>query len=332
MGNLLAFLEETKTDIMFPTLGITLRKIGSYFSLFGLKVMYYGVVIGIGMIVGYLVADRMAKKTGQNPEHYLDFTMIAVIISIICARIYYVVFNWKEFADNPVSVFNIRAGGLAIYCGVIGGIMTAIIFTKIRKLPRALFLDTAILGLLTGQVIGRWGNFFNRECFGTYTNGPFAMLVDTREVSSYFQPGTSEKLVESIYAGKPKAMANIMEIRNHIVEIGGAKYISVHPTFLYESLWNFVLLIFLWFRSKHKKFQGEILLLYLFGYGLGRFWIEGLRTDQLFFLNTPIAVSQLLSGILVVGSVIAYVYLYKKNAAKKPAAETKPAAAEQSDK
>ena len=323
MGNLLTFLEETetKTDIIFPHLGIALRKVGSYVTVFGIKIMFYGIVIGLAMIIGYLMAEHMAKRTGQNPEPYLDFTIIAVIVSVFCARLYYVIFNWSQYKDNFWDVFNIRAGGLAIYGGVIGGILTAVVFTKIRKLPRYQFLDTAILGLLTGQIIGRWGNFFNRECFGTYTDGPFAMLVDTRDVSPYFNPATSQKMVENVYAGKTRALERILEIRNNAVARDGATYVSVHPTFLYESLWNLVLLVFLCFRIRRKKFDGEILLLYLFGYGLGRFWIEGLRTDQLFLFNTPIAVSQLLSAILVVGSAIAYVILWRKNSEKKESAK-----------
>lgn len=316
MAQWLALLAETKTDIIFPGLGITLRHVGRFFQVFGYRIAYYGLVIGIGMVLGYLVADRVAKKTGQNPDPYLDFTLIAIIISVICARIYYVVFNWKLFADDPWEVFNIRGGGLAIYGGVIGGILTAVIFTKIRKLPRRLFLDTAVCGLITGQIIGRWGNFFNREAFGTYTNGKFAMLVDATAVNNYCNPNTPSSIVENAYAGKEKAMAAIMEIRNNPVVRNGVTYISVHPTFLYESLWNLILLILMLLRTKHKKFDGEIFLLYLFGYGLGRFWIEGLRTDQLFLFNTPIAVSQLLSALLMVGAGAAYIWM-RRNAAKK---------------
>ena len=316
MGFIAALLAETKTDIIFPNLGIAFRKVGSFINVFGLRIAYYGIVIGFAMIIGYLVAERVAKSTKQDPNPYLDFTIIAVIISVICARIYYVIFYWSRYKDNLLSIFNIREGGLAIYGGVIGGILTAIVFTKIKKLPRWKFLDTAILGLLTGQIIGRWGNFFNREAFGTYTNGLFAMQIDVAEVNPYFNPATNAAIVENAYAGKTQALANIMEIREHASVINGATYISVHPTFLYESVWNLVLLILLLFRTKHKRFDGEILLLYLFGYGVGRFWIEGLRTDQLFLFNTPIAVSQLLSAILVAGSAAAYVYMDRRNRKK----------------
>ena len=317
MNQMLAFLETAeKTDIRFPGLGIVLRKIGSGFTVFGFRIAFYGVVIGTAMILGYLLADQVAKRTGQNREDYLDFTIWAVILSVIGARVYFVIFNWKVFADNPLSVFNLRTGGLAIYGGVIVGILTAIVFTKIRKLNRKLFLDTAVVGLLTGQIIGRWGNFFNRECFGTYTNGPLRMLIDAREVGDYYSPLVTESIVTNAYADKPKALEKILEIRNNPVVLEGTTYISVHPTFLYESLWNLVLLILMLIRTKHKKFDSEIFWMYLFGYGLGRFWIEGLRTDQLFLFGTSIAVSQLLSALLVAGSLIGYIYCYRKNKSK----------------
>jgi len=328
MIRLLTFLEQTvaasaasdKTDIRFPGFGIVLRNIGNGFRVFGFRIAYYGVAIGLAMILGYLLADRVAKKTGQNQELYLDFTIIAVILSVAGARLYYVIFNWKQFADHPMSIFNLRTGGLAIYGGVIVGVLTAWLFSKIKKLNRGLFLDTAVLGLLTGQIIGRWGNFFNREAFGTYTKGLFAMQIDVREVSGWFNPSTPAAVVTNEFGNRTQALERVMEIRNHAEVIDGATYISVHPTFLYESVWNLALLIFLLIRTKHKKFDGEIILLYLFGYGLGRLWIEGLRTDQLFLFGTSIAVSQLLSGILVVGAAAMYIHLYRKNRKKKTAA------------
>ncbi len=318
MNFLLPFLVEN-TNINFPNLGICLKGVGEKISIGSLDIAYYGIVIGIGMLVGYLVSEWTAKRTGQNPDIYLDFAIWAIIISVICARLYYVIFNWRVFSDDLLSIFNLRTGGLAIYGGVIGGILTAYVYSRIHKIRWGKFFDTAIVGLLTGQIIGRWGNFFNREAFGTYTDSLFAMQVDVRSVSSYFNPNTSAKLVENAYVGKPDALANIMEIRNNAVVIDGATYIQVHPTFLYESVWNLVLLVFLLVYTKHKKFDGEIFLWYLFGYGAGRLWIEGLRTDQLFLFNTPIAVSQLLSLILIVLSMGMYIFLWKRNKKTKQA-------------
>jgi phosphatidylglycerol:prolipoprotein diacylglycerol transferase len=289
------------TSIWFPNFGIELKNVGSSIQVFGFQIAYYGIVIACGMAFGYLVAEWQAKRTGQNKDLYLDFALYAILLSVIGARIYYVIFTWDEFKDNPIQIFNTRNGGLAIYGGVITAIVTALVYCRIKKVSFALLADTACLGLITGQIIGRWGNFFNREAFGKYTNNPFAMLLDLKDVSyDYTAPVT---YLTQKYAGRPDALKRIMEIRDNPVVINGITYIQVHPTFLYESLWNLGVLILLVIYSKHKKFDGEIFLLYLVGYGLGRVWIEGLRTDQLFLWNTPFAVSQLLSGLLVISAV-----------------------------
>jgi phosphatidylglycerol---prolipoprotein diacylglyceryl transferase len=292
------------TNIWFPNLGIELKNVGSSIDIFGFKIAYYGIVIACGMAMGYLIAEWQAKRTGQNKDLYLDFALYAIVFSIIGARLYYVIFDWGEFKDNPIQIFNTRNGGLAIYGGVLAAITTAVIYSKVKKISFGLLADTGCLGLITGQIIGRWGNFFNREAFGKYTNNLFAMRLDIRDVSSDYTTSTANLTAK--YAERPEALEKIMEIRNHTTVIDGLTYIQVHPTFLYESLWNICGLILLILYSKHKKFNGEVFLLYLVIYGLGRVWIEGLRTDQLFLWNSPIAVSQLLSALLVVfaGSVL----------------------------
>ena len=294
------------TNIRFPNLGIELNDIGTGISVFGFEIAYYGIIITLGMIAGYLIVAWMAKRTGQNPDTYLDFALWGIVISVICARLYYVAFTWNEFKDNPISILNLRTGGLAIYGGVLGAMLTAIVYCKVKKLSFKLIADTSVIGLLLGQVIGRWGNFFNREAFGKYTNNLLAMQIDIRNVSWDYT--TSLEALAEKYANMPKAYENILEIRNHAVVIDGATYLQVHPTFLYESLWNLVLLILLIIYTKHKKFDGEILLLYLAGYGIGRFWIEGLRTDQLFLWGTPIAVSQALAAIMALIAVTLIIY------------------------
>lgn len=301
------------TSIWFPNLGIELKNVGSHISVFGFDIAYYGIVIACGMALGYLVAEWQAKRTGQDKDLYLDFALYAILLSVIGARIYYVIFAWDEFKNDPIQIFNIRNGGLAIYGGVITAIITGFVYTRIKKYSFALLADTGCLGLITGQIIGRWGNFFNREAFGKYTNNPFAMLLDVRDVSSDYTAPVSY-LTEK-YALRPDALKRIMEIRENPVVINGITYIQVHPTFLYESVWNLCVLILLIIYSKHKKFNGEIFLLYLAGYGLGRVWIEGLRTDQLFLWNTPFAVSQLLSGLLVISAMA--VIIYKRISLKK---------------
>jgi phosphatidylglycerol:prolipoprotein diacylglycerol transferase len=304
------------TNINFPNLGIVLKNVSSGFNVFGYHIAFYGVVIGIGMLLGWLIAEWMAKRTGQSTEFYLDFALIAIIVSVIGARLYYVVFAWEEFADNPISVFNLRTGGLAIYGGIIAAVITAVIYTRIKKYPFWLLADTGCIGLITGQIIGRWGNFFNREAFGNYTDSLFAMQLDRRDVSYVFKDAVSVEKLQELYAGKTTAMNRILDIRNHVVSLNGIEYIQVHPTFLYESIWNLCLLVILILYTKHKKFDGEVMLLYLAGYGLGRVWIEGLRTDQLFLWGTPFAVSQVLSALLVVVALGSIVYKRHKTGIK----------------
>lgn len=302
-------LESFNTNINFPHLGIELKNIASGINIFGFRIAFYGIIIGMGMLLGWLMAEWMAKRTGQNPEIYLDFALSAIVVSVIGARLYYVAFAWDEFSKNPISILNLRTGGLAIYGGIIGGVLTAVLYTRIKKYSFWLLADTGCIGLITGQIIGRWGNFFNREAFGTYTDSLFAMQLDRRVVSNVFNSAVSESALKQMYIGRTTALKHILEIRNHAVTVNGVEYIQVHPTFLYESFWNLCLLIILILYTKHKKFNGEISLLYLAGYGLGRVWIEGFRTDQLFLWGTSIAVSQLLSAILVIVSVVTIVVM-----------------------
>lgn len=272
-------------------------------------------IIAFGMVLGVLLAQWQAKRTGQNPETYLDFALYGIIFSVIGARLYYVAFTWSEFKDNLLSIFNTRSGGLAIYGGVIAGIITAIIYCKIKKLSFWLLADTSVLGLLIGQILGRWGNFFNREAFGKFYDGLFSMQLNIKHVAGDYTASLS--YLETKYAKRPKALQSILEIRNNTIMVDGAEYISVHPTFLYESVWNLALLIILVIYSKHKKFDGELFWMYIAGYGLGRAWIEGLRTDQLFMWGSPLAVSQMLSILMVI--VGASVIVYKRIHAKKTA-------------
>lgn len=268
-------------DIDFPNLGIYLRNVPKSFSVFGFEIAFYGVIIGIGVLLGILIAAKVAEKTGQDPDLYWDFSIYAVIFSIIGARIYYVVFAWDQYKNNLLSVFNIRQGGLAIYGGVIAAFTTLFIYAKIKKQNAFRMADTGVVGLILGQAIGRWGNFTNREVFGEYTDNLLAMRLPIAAVRS-------SDISESIAA--------------HITE--GVNYIQVHPTFLYESFWNLLILVILLIYWKHKKFEGEVALLYLGGYGLGRAWIEGIRTDQLLIPGTSLPVSQVLAIVLFVGSVI----------------------------
>ena len=280
-----------EADISFVHLGITIENLKNQISVFGFSIAYYGIIIGIGMLTGIWVAQNDAKRRGQDPDIYLDFALYGIIFAIIGARLYYVIFEWDMYKDNLLQIFNLRAGGLAIYGGVIGAVLTLIVFTRKRKLSFFSMADSGVLGLITGQIIGRWGNFFNCEAFGGYTDSLLAMRIKRSLVNENMLNG---------------------DVLNHLIVENGVEYIQVHPTFLYESLWNLGLLMFmLWYR-KRKKFDGEMLWIYLVGYGLGRFWIEGLRTDQLILFGTGIAVSQGLSLILVLASVGVLIYHYRR--------------------
>ena len=278
-------------EINFPNLGIYLDHVGKNISIFGFSIAYYGIVIVTGMMIAIWIAQREAKRTGQNPEQYLDLAMIGIAAGILGARIYYVIFAWDYYKDDLLSIFNIRQGGLAIYGGIIGACIAVVIYSRKKKQNFSLLMDTASMSIVFGQIMGRWGNFFNREAFGEYTKGLFAMQLPVSAV---------------------RANEITQKMWDHVVTVNGVEYIQVHPTFLYESLWNVGVLLFLFWFRKRKKFNGEVFLMYLIGYGLGRIWIEGLRTDQLLLPVVGLPVSQLLSGCLVVGCTILVVWKRKK--------------------
>ena len=275
-------------EIWFTHLGIEIEHLSRVaLHIFGQEVYWYGIIIGIGVLLALALALHEAKRTGQNPENYVDVALFGIIFAVIGARMYYVIFSWELYADNPLKIFALREGGLAIYGGIIAGIITVIVYTKKKGLNFWLVADTAAPSLLLGQIIGRWGNFFNREAFGGYTDNLFAMRY----------------LKEQVHNVNPSVL-------EHTLTINGAEYIQVHPTFLYESLWNLMILILLLLLKKRKKFDGQIFGCYILGYACGRVWIEGLRTDQLMIGN--FAVSQLLSVMLMIGAVVLLWYLNKK--------------------
>ncbi len=270
-------------DIAFPNLGIYFHDVPTSFSIFGFEIAFYGLFIGIGVMAGLLTAVHVAKKTNQNPDDYWDFAIWAVLFSVIGARIYYVIFSWDDYKNDLLSIFKLRSGGLAIYGGVIAAFITLFVWCRIKKKKPLLIGDTAMPGLILGQAIGRWGNFMNREVFGDYYSGLFSMQIPVAAVRD--QSDITAKIA-----------ANIPE---------GANYINVHPTFLYESVWNLLIFVLLLVYRKHKKFDGELCLLYLGGYGVGRFLIEGIRTDTLFIPGTTVPVSQVLALVMVIFAVMA---------------------------
>ena len=288
-------------DLKFVNLGITIEHMVSSVNVFGFRIAFYGIIIGIGMLLGIMLAAWDAEDRGLGEDVIYDHVFWVIVIGIMGARLYYVFFQWDAYKDDLLQILNLRAGGLAIYGGVIAGLITLYVLCRRKKLSFLDVADSLILAVLVGQILGRWGNFFNCEAFGRYTESLFAMRI-------------RKAIVNPIMIDA--------ELLEHIIIENGTEYIQVHPTFLYESFWNFCLLMFLLWYRKRKKFTGEIFLLYLCGYGLGRCIIEGLRTDSLLIPGTGIAVSQLLAGTCFVVSLF-LILLGRKRAVLKPAEAAK---------
>ena len=261
-------------EIVFPKLGIDLHVNSTAFSIGGLDIQWYGILITLGLVLAMIYAFTQVKKYGLNPDRVLDCIIGGIIGGVVGARAYYVLLNWSDYAGDWKSIFNIRGGGLAIYGGIIGGAITVLVLSRVKRIPTLVMLDNAAMGVLIGQILGRWGNFMNREAHGSVTDSFFKMgLVDAAGKVTYY-----------------------------------------HPTFLYESVWNLVGFLGLHFYCKKRKFDGEVFLLYVAWYGLGRAWIEGLRTDSLYLFSTGIRVSQLVAAVsfLAAAGIIAWVLLKKK--------------------
>lgn len=269
-------------SIAFPHLHILLKHVGKHLMIGNFSIAFYGMVIALGMVLAFIFIMREAKRVGYKQDDFMDLFIFGIIFGVIGARIYYVIFSWDDYKNNLLQIFNIRGGGLAIYGGIIGGTITVIVLCHIKKLNFWKCADVIVFGVLIGQICGRWGNFFNREAFGGYTDGLFAMRIPIDAVN--------------------RAQDITAEMKANIVTVNGIDCIQVHPTFLYESLFNLCVFIFLLWYRKRKKFDGEIFFLYIGLYGLGRSIIEGLRTDQLQLPGTSIPVSQLLGLCLFVGS------------------------------
>ena len=282
---------EHAPDIWFPNLGIELANVNRVaVSIFGFNIYWYAILIIIGILAGYFAALVEAKRTGQRQEVYMDLLIVGVFSAFVGLRLFFVAFNWDYYRDNPLLIITgIRGGGLAIFGGIIGAVIAAAVFSKVRKLDTWLVFDTCAPSLALGQAIGRWGNFFNREAFGSYTENLLAMRIAHHQVGG---PITPELLAQSIIAR-------------------GVEYIQVHPTFLYESIWNLGVFILLVLYRPRKKFGGEVFWLYLLGYGFGRFFIEGLRTDQLMMGSVP--VSQMMAALICVSAALVIPFVRLRN-------------------
>jgi len=257
-------------DISFPWLNLTVDPV-RVLSLGPLNIHLYGLIIALGLVLAVVYGCRRSKAFGIKEDDILDGVLWIVPFAILCARLYYCVFSWESggYADNPISVLYIWEGGLAIYGGVIGAIIGSLVYCRVKKIKPLAVLDLVALGFMIGQCIGRWGNFFNREAFGAQTE-------------SFLRMGLTDEYGYTIY---------------------------VHPTFLYESLWNLLGFVLIHFMSKRRKYDGQVLLQYLAWYGAGRAVIEGLRTDSLYIAGTDIRVSQALSIFLCVAA-LAYLIIF----------------------
>lgn len=248
-----------RSTISFPNLGLSFEINRAAFSIGGIEIYWYGLIIAAGMALAIIYGMREFKRCGLKQDDLFNMFIICLPVAIVCARLYYVAFSFDEFKDNLLSIFDIRSGGLAVYGSLIGVILVIVIYCLKKKINLRLVLDILAVGFLIGQSIGRWGNFVNAEAYGSTTTLPWAMTIVTR---------------------------------------GLTRASSVHPTFLYESLWDAAGVVILLIYRKKKAFSGEVFLGYLLWYGLGRFWIEGLRADSLYLGS--VRISQLVAALSVI--------------------------------
>nr|WP_307990018.1 prolipoprotein diacylglyceryl transferase [uncultured Niameybacter sp.] len=281
-------------NIYFPYLNLSFNIDPIAFTVFGIPIYWYGIILTSGILLGLCMSMYISKKEGVSTDLIFDFLLYDIVFAIIGARTYFVIFNWSYYKEHLSEIFNLRQGGIAIYGAIIASFIVAILYTRIKKISLWQFGDIAAYGLLVGQAIGRYGNFVNKEAFGDYTNNFLAMQIMKSEAATH----VTQKMLDNIV------------IRE------GVEFIQVHPTFLYESCWNLLLLISLLIYRRYKKGNGEIFFLYIAGYGLGRFWIEGLRTDQLVVPVINIAASQIVAVLSIVAGIIGVIWCRKSSKSK----------------
>lgn len=274
--------------LSFPKLGIEIPVYRDAFSIFGFSIKWYGIMIILGLILAVRYCFKRMKSFGIDDDRAFDVVLAGGISAVVGARLYYVFMSWDEFKNDLTQIFNIRSGGLAIYGGLIGAVLVGAIAAKIRKVKLMPLLDLAGLGFLIGQALGRWGNFFNHECFGSNTALPWGMT-------------------------SPKIQADLKANAYSILQATGVSVdpsLPVHPCFLYESLWCLIGFVLLHLYSKRRKFDGELFFMYIGWYGLGRVFIEGLRTDSL--MVGHLRVSQVLAGVCVIVSIAVIIGVRRK--------------------
>ena len=279
------------TRVYFDGLGIDFEVPSVAFTIAGHDFNWYGIIIAFGFTLAVLYGGRMAYKWKMSLDGMTDVLIWGTIFGVICARAYYVIFEWSYYSQHPSEIIQIWNGGIAIYGGIIGALIGAAIGCKIGEINFPNLLDLGALGLLIGQGIGRWGNFFNQEAFGTNTTTALFRMY-------------SSKIHDSL-----EQSAEALAQKGIIVDPD----LPVHPTFLYESVWCILCFLVLnYIVQKHRLFKGEIFMLYGILYGLERAVVEGLRTDSLYIADTTIRVSQLLSAVIVVIFSIAFLVCFVK--------------------
>ena len=266
-------------SIRFPGLDLALSYVPRSFQIFGMEFTIYGVLIAIGALLGMGLVTLEAKRSGEDQNKYLDMTIISLLFSVVGSRLFYVAFSWELYKGNLNEILDFRNGGYAFYGGLLAGCCAAAVFCKLAKMSFWRAADIASLGILLGQIIGRWGNFFNRESFGEYADFPWVMQLPLSAVRSGEVSGN---------------------MRDNLLTIDGISYIQVQPVFLYESLWCLILLLLLLALRRKKRYEGELFMIYLAGYGLGRFFFEWLRTDKLYIPGTKLGISLIISAALFI--------------------------------
>ena len=273
--------------VEFPALGLRIPVARTLFKIFGQDIYTYAIIIALSIVLMIILGLRHGERYGIRQDTIIDLMIFAMPASIICARLYYVIFSWDSYKDNPIEIFNIRQGGIAIYGSVIGAFLTVLIFSKIKKISAMRFLDFGVPYLILAQGIGRWGNFINQEVFGTNTTLPWGMT--SSQISAYLT--LHQQWLASLG-----------------VAVDPTK--PVHPTFLYESLWCVLVACFLFWLRRRMKYKGEVFFSYLIGYGIGRAFIEGIRTDSL--MLGGVRISQLISVIAVAACLVIVIFFRKK--------------------
>lgn len=266
-------------SIRFPGLKLVLDYVPRSFEIFGFEITIYGVLIAVGMLLGIFFVVLEARRNHEDPDAYLDLAIITLITGVIGARLLYAAFSWSLYKNDLGQILKIRSGGMLFYGGLLGGVLGAAIYCRIRKKSFWKMADLACMGVLIGQIIGKWGSFFNRESFGEYADNVLSMQL----------PLTAVRAGEVTTA-----------MRENLRTVDGVSCILVQPLFFYESLWCLLVLLMLMMHLRRKVFQGELFLRYLAGYGLGRFVIQWFRTDKVLFPGTGVDVSLVISGVLFV--------------------------------